>query len=215
MSEISEAQLNANRENAQLSRGPITEDGKARSSRNSYKHGLTGRKIFLEGENLEAYQALVQSFLDHYQPQNIEERALVQIIADCHWRIDRAVSIEEQAKCELTLERLERASLTNLTLYVSRIDRMRQKATQELQQLQAARKAEEQRQLEEAIKLARYRKMRNEPFDPQENGFVFSATEIDMAGNDGTRRARPLRSPRMAPPLSAFACLAGEPLRAR
>ena len=36
----SQAQIAANRANAQLSTGPRTEEGKAASSRNAYRHGL-------------------------------------------------------------------------------------------------------------------------------------------------------------------------------
>jgi hypothetical protein len=179
MSEISEAQLIANRANGQLSHGPVTEEGKARSSRNALRHGLTGRKIVLDPEDLELYQAHVQSFLDLHQPQTIDERALVQIIADAHWRLDRAMTHEDNLRAFLSTESLERGSLTNLSLCVTRIYNMMNRACKQLEQLQAARKAEQQRKLEEAILLARYHKMLNEPFDPQENGFVFSELEID------------------------------------
>jgi hypothetical protein len=86
MEEISAAQLTANRANGQLSLGPVTAEGKARSSRKAYRHGLTARIIAL---------------------------------------------------------------------------------------------AEEKQRLEEAILLAKFHKMLNEPFDPQENGCVFSASNLD------------------------------------
>jgi hypothetical protein len=179
MSEISEAQRNANRANGSLSHGPVTEDGKARSSRNALRHGLTARRIFLDDDEFEFYQAHVQSFLDRYQAQTIDERAQVQIIANCHWRIDRAMSIEEQVKNDLTVEKLENGALTNLSLYVTRYHNMLNRALKQLKELQAERQAEAQRRREEAIKLAKYYKMLNQPFDPQENGFVFSAAELD------------------------------------
>jgi hypothetical protein len=40
-----EAQINANRENAQKSTGPRTAEGKAASSRNGLKHGLRAVRI--------------------------------------------------------------------------------------------------------------------------------------------------------------------------
>ena len=50
MSEISEAQLAANRANATHSTGPRTEEGQKRSSLNAMKHGLTGRTVLLPRE---------------------------------------------------------------------------------------------------------------------------------------------------------------------
>ncbi|HEY7393072.1 MAG TPA: hypothetical protein VH640_31420 [Bryobacteraceae bacterium] len=178
MSEISEAQLNANRANAHLSHGPVTPEGKARSSTNAYRHGLTGRKMVIPDEEIELYTKHVQSFLDCYQPQTAEERAHVQLIADYHWRLDRAMSIEDNLKMYLDTGMLERGSLTNIALYLTRIKNMLDRSVKQLKELQATRKAEEQCRLEEAILLAKYHKMLEEPFDPQENGFVFSASEI-------------------------------------
>lgn len=179
MSEISEAQLNANRANGQLSNGPVTPEGKARSSGNAYRHGLTARKMILKPEDLERYQAHVQSFLDQHQPQTIDEHALVQIVADCHWRIDRAMTIEDNFMAFLDSNMLASPSLPNLSLYLTRFYNMMSRSLKQLQELQANRKAEERQKLEEAILLAKYQKMLDRPFDPQENGFVFSSPEID------------------------------------
>ena len=48
---ISEKQLEANRRNAQQSTGPKTAEGKAHSSRNNLRHGLTGHVNILPTEN--------------------------------------------------------------------------------------------------------------------------------------------------------------------
>jgi len=57
--ETSEAQLAANRANAQFSSGPKTEQGKLVSSHNALKTGLTGRTIVLPTDDVAAYQSLV------------------------------------------------------------------------------------------------------------------------------------------------------------
>jgi hypothetical protein len=52
---ISDARLNANRANSQFSTGPKTEEGKAKSSLNAVKTGLTGRTVFLPTDDIHAY----------------------------------------------------------------------------------------------------------------------------------------------------------------
>ena len=50
MSEISQKQLEANRENAKLG-GVKTEEGKAVSKYNAIKHGLLSEEVLLDGED--------------------------------------------------------------------------------------------------------------------------------------------------------------------
>ena len=52
---ISEAQLAANQANAQLSTGPKSAEGKAKSSLNAVRTGLTGKTILLPSDDAEAY----------------------------------------------------------------------------------------------------------------------------------------------------------------
>jgi hypothetical protein len=54
----SPAQILANRENAQLSSGPTTQDGKTASSRNAMRHGLTSTQIVMPGEDAAAFEDL-------------------------------------------------------------------------------------------------------------------------------------------------------------
>src|SRR5438445_8614712 len=59
---VSEAQLNANRENALHSTGPRTPDGKAKAALNAGKHFLSGQTIVMPGDNLELYFASAKQF---------------------------------------------------------------------------------------------------------------------------------------------------------
>ncbi|MGA8598820.1 MAG: hypothetical protein WB676_29225 [Bryobacteraceae bacterium] len=49
------AQIAANQANAQLSTGPTSETGKAKSSLNAVKTGLTGRTVLLPGDDAAIY----------------------------------------------------------------------------------------------------------------------------------------------------------------
>ena len=52
--ELSEARLAANRENAQKSTGPKTPEGKAKSSLNAVKCGLTGNTVLFANRRLKS-----------------------------------------------------------------------------------------------------------------------------------------------------------------
>src|SRR3954452_16457204 len=89
-----ERRLAANRANALLSTGPQTPEGKAKSSLNAVKTGLTGRTVLLPSDDAAAYEAHVARFLAEYQPANENEQALVQFIADTDWRLLRIPALE-------------------------------------------------------------------------------------------------------------------------
>ena len=59
----SPVQILANRENAKLSSGPKTREGKQASSRNATRHGLTGTQIVIPGEDAAAYEELREGML--------------------------------------------------------------------------------------------------------------------------------------------------------
>jgi len=92
-----EAQIAANRANAEHSTGPKTEDGKAASSQNRTNHGLcTYNEIFfiLPHESSEAYSLLRITLLDEHRPENETERILVDRMAQHHWLRSRAQAFE-------------------------------------------------------------------------------------------------------------------------
>ena len=51
-----EAQINANRQNAKKSTGPKTAKGKAKVARNAIKHGLCSLEAVIRGEEQEEYE---------------------------------------------------------------------------------------------------------------------------------------------------------------
>jgi hypothetical protein len=93
---ISEAKLAANRANAEKSTGPKSEEGKARSSRNSFKHGLYSKQLVLPGEDPAALDALKADLRAEHQPANETEEILVNELAEQYWRLRRARRLEAE-----------------------------------------------------------------------------------------------------------------------
>ena len=90
---VSEKQLEANRRNAQKSTGPGPE-GKANSSRNNLRHGLTGHISLLPTEDREAHDAFCKDLIDSFTPETPMESQLAQSIAEDSSRLNRARAIE-------------------------------------------------------------------------------------------------------------------------
>lgn len=82
------------RANGAKSRGPVTPRGKAISSRNATRHGLTSSQVLLPDESDDSYRKLRRSYFDHFRPRNIVERDLVLVLAVTQWRLLRVISIE-------------------------------------------------------------------------------------------------------------------------
>ena len=86
--------LSPNQANAQLSTGPKTAEGKAKSSRNALKTGLTGRTMILPKDQAELYEQHVLAYGERFNPEGDRETELVQSIADCRWRLGSIPGLE-------------------------------------------------------------------------------------------------------------------------
>ena len=84
------AQLNANRANAQHSTGPRTPAGIEACKLNALKHGLTAQHAVIPGEDPAAYEALRASFIDTYAPADEAEAMLVERLSISWWKLRRA-----------------------------------------------------------------------------------------------------------------------------
>ena len=93
---MSPAKIEANRQNATLSTGPTSPEGKATSSRNAISHGLTARHAVLPTENVADYEEFVADLIDQYRPGNRLHHALVKDFANVTWRLRRVHVIEAQ-----------------------------------------------------------------------------------------------------------------------
>src|SRR6516225_9253083 len=87
-------QMEANRRNARLSTGPVTEEGKKRSRQNPVRHGLTAETVIDALEDAEDYKAFEMAVTADYDAQSAVERELVLRLASLLWRLRRATAIE-------------------------------------------------------------------------------------------------------------------------
>jgi len=95
---VSEEQRLANGRNARQSTGPTTPEGKARSARNTLKHGLLARDVVLTDGDVpecrEHFDALLADLIAELQPRTLIEETLVERIATGYWRLRRAQRFE-------------------------------------------------------------------------------------------------------------------------
>jgi hypothetical protein len=87
-------QIEANRRNARLSTGPVTEEGKRQSRQNALRHGLTAETVIDALEDAEDYAAFELAVTADYDAQSAVERELVLRRASLLWRLRRATTIE-------------------------------------------------------------------------------------------------------------------------
>ncbi len=154
-----------NRANALHSTGPITHQGRAISSLNAVKTGLTGRTVLLHDDDADVYRQHLAAYTKEYQAAGLREQELVQSLADTQWRLQRIPGLEmaiyaqgraeNQEYCALhatagaslielgTFLKYEK-QLKNLQLQEARLQRRYEKEMAELRNLQKERKQQEQ-----------------------------------------------------------------------
>ena len=91
-----EAQINANRLNAQKSTGPTSPEGKARSALNALKSGIDAWSHIIPGEDPEELEALAAQFLLHYRPADPVQVSLVDTLISTEWIQRRLRRVEAQ-----------------------------------------------------------------------------------------------------------------------
>jgi hypothetical protein len=190
----------ANKANAQHSTGPRTEAGKQRTKLNALRHGLTGQTVVLPTEDHAAYQRHSQSFLDEYQPKGATETQLIQSMIDSSWRINRAAAVEtnlfslgitemedripagqpdaDSALAMAMAFREHSRAFAQISIYSQRLARQFERALEQLRALQEERRTHENQQLFDAATLFKVHKEDGLPYNPAEDGFVFSNEDI-------------------------------------
>ena len=87
-------QVQANRENARLSTGPRTEEGKERTARNAIKHGFRAKEPLIPGEDPEEFTRHGAELVVEFAPISVVEQNLVEQLIDITWRLKRFGRIE-------------------------------------------------------------------------------------------------------------------------
>ena len=197
-----EAQTAANQANAQHSTGPTSDAGKAKSSLNAVKSGLTGRTVLMPTEDAAHYEAHIHQLTGFYAPVGPQEQALVQSIADAEWRLGRIPSIEYgifalgqmefgpvfadqpealrasliEAKTFLACQR----QLNNLSIQAQRIRRNRETDLAAFKELKANRTELREKQLDEAAVsvIAAVANGTHADWTPEAFGFDFTLDEV-------------------------------------
>ncbi len=91
----SQRRINSSRRNGAQSRGPTSEAGKSRSSRNNLRHGILAQTVVLENEDKNAFIEYLTAFEDEHQPTDQTELDLVETMAVARWRVRRLWAMEK------------------------------------------------------------------------------------------------------------------------
>jgi len=148
----SDQQIKANQANAQLSHGPTSPEGKAKSSQNALKTGLYAKSRILRTENPEDYAELTANYYEQFTPASQDECFLVDRLITAEW-LHRRSNATETAVWERRFDSMEVPALGGIFLNYSQVftriqnriganERSFDKARKELLAIQAKRAKE-------------------------------------------------------------------------
>jgi hypothetical protein len=196
MSTAPQTRPEINRQNAQASTGPKTEEGKQRSSLNATRHGFTGQTLVLSPEEKEAYESHCIAYMEQYQPANHEETDLIQQYADLRWTLHQ-ISIQQTNVLSImnaiTAKFMKDGDLDGLTLantphyrtlstlstYEQRRRRAAEATIARFTALATARIAAQKQELAQAVLHYNANKAQGKTWNPADSGFVCSLAEIE------------------------------------
>jgi len=92
-----EAQVLANRMNAQKSTGPRTVEGKEIVAQNAVKHGLRTERAVIVGEDLGEFEFYRDQMLGELAPAGAMESMLAERVVSLSWRLRRAERVQNEA----------------------------------------------------------------------------------------------------------------------
>lgn len=134
----------ANTANAQLSTGPRTEEGKARSAQNARRHGLTAKELVIAPEQREEFEELLGDFEAEIRPQGPIQETLFDELVAAAWNLRRIRGMEAALYAsagaatysEVLANDDLQAKLDRLARHKTRIERTFHRSLRELKDLQ-------------------------------------------------------------------------------
>ena len=138
----SQSQINANRQNAKLSTGPRTPAGKAESSHNAFRHGLTSKNLIIAPDEKEIFAEFERGHLRDHMPIGATQWTLFDQIIRTGWNLLRLDRLEREHMDRLGIDPI----LCENDTVIDRIERYRRnysnqlnKALEQLRKLQTER----------------------------------------------------------------------------
>jgi hypothetical protein len=138
-----ESQIRANQANAQHSTGPATEAGKAASSMNNLRHGLTGAFHVLPSEDQEEFDHLAAALHAEHRPSTITECMLVEKMAQHYWLSQRAQRLQDVTMADDLPMRDQERQFALFLRYQTTNDRAFHRCLADLLKLKADRRKQE------------------------------------------------------------------------
>jgi hypothetical protein len=132
----SPAQAAASAANALLSTGPRTDAGKARSSRNAVKHGLTSKQLVIAPGQEDEFADFHESLFTQLAPEGALEMGLFNMLVHAAWNLQRFRTLEAQLMTNgleslldeptaKALDRLQRYASSNQRAYYAALKELR------------------------------------------------------------------------------------------
>jgi hypothetical protein len=124
--------------------GPRTPEGKARSSKNALKHGLTARDVVVTPEERPEFEELLASYTAELSPCGVLEETLFNEIVHAAWNLRRLHRLEASlatSQPDPLLDDDLEDKITRLHRYHARAERTFHRSLKELRALQTERAA--------------------------------------------------------------------------
>ncbi len=131
-----------NKANAQHSTGPRTVEGKARSSQNARKHGLTAAQLFIAPEEREEFDEFLAGLQAGVRPQGALQQVLFDQLVSAGWNLRRTRRMEAElnASARRPMDTVNDAGLAakfdRLARHQTRFERSFHRSLRELKALQ-------------------------------------------------------------------------------